>query len=145
MLYHVEKDSAPCALKRPDDEVQRMEKFDFPPIWQRGASMTSPSMKATSGSNMELDDPSLTAHAFLIHRSIRSQMIPPSERGVHSANRQPELTEPTSEREHLAFANNHHRRHSAFSFAQDGQGCDREKHNMKKAMMQRSELTERKR
>ena len=47
-----EKDSAPRALKRPNDEVQRTEEFDVPPIWQRGASMTSPSM--------------LTAHAFLI-------------------------------------------------------------------------------
>ena len=61
-----EKDSAPSALKRPDDEVQKTEEFDVQPLWQRGASLTSPSMKATSGSKMEPDDPSLTAHAFLI-------------------------------------------------------------------------------
>ena len=29
----------PSALKSPDDEVRRIEEFDFPPIWQRGASM----------------------------------------------------------------------------------------------------------
>ena len=43
MLYQVRRIVRPSALKRPDDEVQRIEEFDFP-----------------------LDDPSLTAHAFLI-------------------------------------------------------------------------------
>ena len=61
-------------------------------------------------------------------------MIPPSESGMHGANRQPELTEPTSEHEHLAFASL-----TTVSFAQDGQGRDREKDNVKKAMTQRSE------
>ena len=47
-----EENSAPNALNKPVDKVQRIEEFDFPPTWQRIASMTSPSM--------------LTTHAFLI-------------------------------------------------------------------------------
>ena len=98
-----ERDIAPTTLKRPDDKVQRTEEFDFPPIWQRGASMTSPSMKATSGSKMEPDDPSLTAHAFLItvHQIANDSAV-----RTRCAQSKPptELTEPTSEHEHLAFA-----------------------------------------
>ena len=61
-----EKDGTSSALKRPDDEVQRIEEFDFQPIWQRGASLTSPSVKATSDSKTELDGPSLSHTPFLI-------------------------------------------------------------------------------
>ena len=66
-----EKDSAPSALKRPDDEVQRTEEFDFQPIWQLGASLTSPSMMATSGSKMERDD--TTVHQIANGSDVRTR------------------------------------------------------------------------
>ena len=63
-----EKDGAPSAMKRPDDEVQRTEEFNFQPMWQRS---TSPSMMATSGSKMEPDD--TTVHQIADDSAVRKR------------------------------------------------------------------------